>query len=90
VLTIIVALPLQLFVVPETVYVAVAVGVNDAPLDIPFDQVYVVAPVAVSATVPPEQEREEDEEAITVGVALTLSVAIAVFVQPLAAVPVTV
>lgn len=87
-----VAVAVQPADVPVTVYVVVPVGetVTVAPVSDPGIQVYVVAPEAVIDVELPEQIVALVVVVVTVGVGLTLIVRVAVFVQPFAAVPVTV
>ena len=54
------------------------------------DQVYVVAPLAVSDTLPPAQIAGVAGVIVTTGAGLTVTVTVFEFVQPLAPVPVTV
>lgn len=87
-----VAVPVQPVDVPVTVYVVVEVGetVTEVPVSAPGFQVYVVAPVAVSVVLLPEQIVVLDAVVVTVGVGFTVMVRVAVLVHPLAPVPVTV
>ena len=78
--------------VPVTVYVVVLVGdtVLELPVPILFDQLYVLAPLAVKSELAPELIVDGDAEAGTVCVGLTVTVTAAVLVQPSALDPVTV
>jgi hypothetical protein len=76
--------------VPVTVYVVVASGVNAIPLLIPPLQTYVAAPPPLSVVLLPAQSGFKDALAVTVGIGLTLTVIELVEVHPAALVPVTV
>lgn len=81
-----------LALVPVTVYVVVVVGdtVTDEPVKLPGIQLYVEAPLALSVVELPAQIVVLEAVVVTVGVGLTVIVRVDVFVQPFAAVPVTV
>lgn len=87
-----VAVAVQPLLVPVTVYVVVPVGVTVTvvPVRLPGIHVYVVAPFAVMVVELPEQIVAPEVVVVTVGVGFTVMVRVAVFVQPFAAVPVTV
>jgi hypothetical protein len=76
--------------VPVTVYVVVATGVNAIPLLIPPLQTYVAAPPPFSVVLFPSQSGFKDAVAVTVGIGLTVMVIVEVPVQPPASVPVIV
>lgn len=84
------AVPVQLFVVPVTVYVVVVVNTPVVGLDTavkPPVQLYVVAPLATGCAVLPEHM--EGDVTVTVGDVVTVTVDTAVLLQ-LPVVPVTV
>ena len=87
-----VVVPVHPFVVPVTVYVVIVVGetVTVAPDKLPGIQLYVVAPLAVIIVEVPLQIVAAVVVTVTVGEGVTVMVLVAVFVQPFAAVPVTV
>ncbi len=78
--------------VPVTVYVVVLVGDTVLELPVPklFDQLYVLAPLAVKTELAPEHIVDGLAVAVTVGVGFTVTVTDFVPVQPAALVPVTV
>ena len=76
--------------VPVTVYVLVASGINDIPLDKLSDHEYVDAPEPLRVTEVPEHTVVDGETVVpTVGRVLTVTVTVLVFEHPLV-VPVTV
>jgi hypothetical protein len=80
-----------LALVPVTVYVVVARGVNGTPFVTPPVHVYVVAPVPFSVTaVPLHTVVPGDAVEDTAGNGFTTTVIVAVFVHPLKSDPVTV
>lgn len=87
-----VAVAVQPLLVPVTVYVVVPVGVTVTvvPVRLPGIHVYVVAPFAVIVVELPEQIVALEVVVVIVGVGFTVMVRVAVFVQPFAAVPVSV
>ena len=90
--TLTVAVPVHPAVlVPVTVYVVVALGVTVllAPLPNPPDQLYVLAPLAVSTEVAPLHIADGLAEAVTDGIGFTVTLTVAVPEHPSAAVPVT-
>jgi len=77
--------------VTVTVYAVVMGGITVllAPVPNPWLQAYVLAPEAVNTLDSPSQIMTGTATADTMGKACTVTVTVAVFVQPLAAVPVT-
>lgn len=87
-----VEVPVQVPLVPVTVYVVVVVGetITEEPVKLPGIHVYEVAPLAVSVVLLPTQTDVLEAVVVTVGVGFTVTVNTEVLVQPFAAVPVTV